>query len=382
MGTPPADGELCCLAEGIVFAFCDMIRSTGGPAGITVPRRAHASPDIGCDPGDCLQRVGGLALLPQVLQGFGVPVSGVLEECGLPPGSLADPEHRIPFAKVGELLHCAAARCGCDHLGVILGQHLGLDTLGLLGAAARCAPTIGDALRVIAEHQRLHTRGCLIFLKVDGTRATFGYSIYCSATTGAEHIHDSVAAWMLNSIRSLTAPNWIPDRVRLARGRPASIARYRRLLPARLEFDGDCTAMIVDRALLAVRPPAADAARFERLESLVVEQVRRNLLDELRRALRIEMIGGGAMNDRVARTLELHRRTLHRQLRLQGTSFRQVLDEVRYDTARHLLRLTDMPLLQVATALGYADVTAFTRAFRRWSGASPGRFRDVAAAAR
>jgi AraC-like DNA-binding protein len=56
-----------------------------------------------------------------------------------------------------------------------------------------------------------------------------------------------------------------------------------------------------------------------------------------------------------------------------------VLDEVRYDTARHLLRLTDMPLLQVATSLGYADVTAFTRAFRRWSGASPGRFRHDAA---
>jgi AraC-like DNA-binding protein len=78
----------------------------------------------------------------------------------------------------------------------------------------------------------------------------------------------------------------------------------------------------------------------------------------------------------VAHTLDVHRRTLHRRLRQQGTSFRQVLDEIRYDTARHLLQLTDMPLLQVATSLGYSDVTTFTRAFKRWSGASPGRYRD------
>lgn len=344
-----------------------------------MPRHSSQPAAQGPEPSDCMQRVGGLVLLPRVLHQFGAAVPVVLDECGLPPDALDDPEKRIPFAKVGELLHRAAVHSGCDHLGLVLGQRLGFETLGLLGEAARCAPTVGEALRAIAEHQRLHTRGCLIFLRVNGVQVTFGYSVYSPATTGVEHIHDSVAVWMINAIRSLTQPSWLPDRIRLARGRPPSIARYRRMLPARLEFDGDCTALVFDRAVLDLRPPAADPLRFERLESRVVEQVRRSVLDELRRALRVEMINGGAMNDRVSRTLDLHRRTLHRQLRQQDTSFRQVLDEVRYDAARHLLRVTDMPLLQVATSLGYGDVTAFTRAFRRWSGASPGRFRHDAA---
>ena len=386
MGTPPANGELCGDSGTIVFAFCDIAvfgyaRASDLPEP-TMPRRANPPPPHGPEPAESLQRVGGLALLPQVLHQFGAALPAVLAECGLPPDALDDPENRIPFAKVGELLHRAAIHSGCDHLGLVLGQRLGLDTLGLLGETARCAPTVGQSLRAISDYQRLHTRGCLIFLRVDGTQATFGYSVYNPATTGVEHIHDSIAVWMLNVIRSLTQPAWLPDRIQLARGRPPSVAKYRRLLPARLEFDGDCTALVFDREVLDLRPPAADPARFERLEGRVVERVRRSVLDELRRALRIEMINGGAMSDRIAGTLDLHRRTLHRQLRQQDTSFRQVLDEVRYDTARHLLRLTDMPLLQVATSLGYGDVTAFTRAFRRWSGASPGRFRHDAAAPR
>jgi AraC-like DNA-binding protein len=181
---------------------------------------------------------------------------------------------------------------------------------------------------------------------------------------------------MLNTIRSLTHLQWVPDQIRLARGRPASLSRYRRILPARLEFDAEFTGLVFDRSVLERRPPAADPERFERLERQVIEQGRRSLLNDLRRALRIEMIRGGALSDRVAHTLDVHRRTLHRRLRQEGTSFRQVLDEIRYDTARHMLQLTDMPLLQVATSLGYSDITAFTRAFKRWSGASPGRYRD------
>ena len=327
------------------------------------------------EPSEWVQRVGGMARLPCLLQEFGVDVAAVLGDCALPPDILEDPERRLPFAQVGELLQRAATRTGIDHFGLLLGQRLDIGTLGLLGETARHAPTVGAALSTVAEHHRIHTRACLIFLSVDGDWATFGYSIYDPATAGAEHIHDGVAAWMLNTIRSLTHPQWVPDQIRLARGRPASITRYRRILPARLEFDGEYTGLVFDRSVLERRPPTADPVRFERLERQVIEQIRRSLLDDLRRALRIEMIRGGALSDRVAHTLDVHRRTLHRRLRQQGTSFRRVLDEIRYDTARHLLQLTDMPLLQVATSLGYSDVTTFTRAFKRWSGASPGRYR-------
>ena len=71
----------------------------------------------------------------------------------------------------------------------------------------------------------------------------------------------------------------------------------------------------------------------------------------------------------------MHRRTLHRHLRTEGLAFRQVADEIRFEIACELLENTDMALSQVAAALQYSELSAFTRAFRRWSGQTPSAWR-------
>jgi transcriptional regulator GlxA family with amidase domain len=73
----------------------------------------------------------------------------------------------------------------------------------------------------------------------------------------------------------------------------------------------------------------------------------------------------------------MHRRTLNRRLEAQGTTFQNVLDEVRLESARQLLDVTKLPLIEIAASLGYAESSAFSRAFRRWSGDAPSRRRLV-----
>jgi AraC-like DNA-binding protein len=87
------------------------------------------------------------------------------------------------------------------------------------------------------------------------------------------------------------------------------------------------------------------------------------------------LMGGEPSLDAVAEVFTVHRRTLNRRLRESGVTFRQVLDEVRRQRARQLLRDTDLPVLAIAGTLGYADAPAFTRAFRRWSGTTPTAWR-------
>jgi AraC-like DNA-binding protein len=79
----------------------------------------------------------------------------------------------------------------------------------------------------------------------------------------------------------------------------------------------------------------------------------------------------------MARQLGMHERTLNRRLHEEGTSFRRELDGMRYEVARQLLADTRLPLSKIGPALGYADTTAFIRAFKRWSGAPPARWREV-----
>jgi AraC-like DNA-binding protein len=99
------------------------------------------------------------------------------------------------------------------------------------------------------------------------------------------------------------------------------------------------------------------------------------LTRDLRRLLRTELLRDSCSAATVARLFSMHRRTLSRHLRIEGLAFRQVANEVRFEIACELLANTDMELSQIATVLRYSEPSAFTRAFRRWSGQAPSAWR-------
>jgi len=99
------------------------------------------------------------------------------------------------------------------------------------------------------------------------------------------------------------------------------------------------------------------------------------ITEDLRRVLRTELLKEACSAATVARLFSMHRRTLHRHLRTEGLAFRQVANEIRFEIACELLNNTDMALSQIATVLRYSELSAFSRAFRRWSGQSPSTWR-------
>ena len=98
----------------------------------------------------------------------------------------------------------------------------------------------------------------------------------------------------------------------------------------------------------------------------------------LRGALYAGLFRNDVSGDDVARHMHLHRRTLNRRLKEAGTTFRQVLDQVRFELAQEMLSDTSLHIAEIAARLGYRMPSTFTRAFRRWSGSSPARWRAVA----
>jgi AraC-like DNA-binding protein len=106
------------------------------------------------------------------------------------------------------------------------------------------------------------------------------------------------------------------------------------------------------------------------------------LLEDLRRLLRTELLRDPCSAATVARLFSMHRRTLNRHLRSEGFAFRQIANQVRYEIACDLLSNTDMALSQIAAVLKYSELSAFTRAFRRWSGQTPSVWRASRAPAR
>jgi AraC-like DNA-binding protein len=101
------------------------------------------------------------------------------------------------------------------------------------------------------------------------------------------------------------------------------------------------------------------------------------MTEDLRRVLRTELLRDTCSAATIARLFSMHRRTLSRHLRTEGLAFRQVANEIRFEIACELLENTDMALSQVAAVLRYSEPSAFTRAFRRWSGQTPSAWRNT-----
>jgi len=339
-------------------------------------------PIRGMVPAADAQRIGPACLIPDLLRQFGVEPAAVLAELGLPPNAIDSPEARLSYAVFTRLLAVAAERAGCDHFGLLIGRRTGLDYLGPVGELTRHSPTVGDALRNYIVHQHLYSRAGIVFLLTQGNATSLGFSVDHPDTNGVAQHQDGVLAIMLNVMRELTSPDWLPDEFLLAHRAPQDRKPYRWAFPRRLRFDAEFTGVRFASSVLQQPVPTADRNRFAVAEAQVAAIGRRSLVSDLRRALRVELMRGEASGDRVAQTLAMHRRTLNRRLKATGTTFQALLDEVRCDAARHYLLLTQMPLVDIAAALGYSDASAFSRAFKRWTDTVPARFRQRGVALR
>lgn len=323
------------------------------------------------------QRVDALCLFPKLLSDLGLDPESILASAGLTPSSLDQPDNRIPFAAGGRLLAVSAREAGLPHMGLLAGQGWTLEYMGLLGQLMKHSPTLGDALRSFAVYHRLDCQGGAVFLNESKEVAIFGYVVHQPRVDGIEFVYDTVMACGWNFLRELIGHHATLLKVVFARARPADIQPYKDYFPARLQFDGDHTALYLPRRLLEQPVPGADATRRRQIESNLQSATATDLIVRLHRALRLLLLSGDISGDDVAQQLAMHRRTLHRRLKAHDTTFQQVLDDVRWDLSRQLLGHTTLALGRVASATGYADTSTFVRAFHRWSGTTPAKWREA-----
>jgi AraC-like DNA-binding protein len=323
-------------------------------------------------------RIGGPLAVPEVLLRLGVDPGEVLASVGLHAQIFSDPENPVPCVALGRLMSACVARTGCRHLGLLVGERGGTASLGLVGLLIRQAPDVGTALRQTALYLHLHDRGAVVVLSSQDGVARIAYAIYAPGVESSEQIGEGAIAIACNVIRSLCGADWSPTEVLLAGRRPADPRPYRRFFRAPVRFDAEQNALVFPAAVLDQRLPAASP----KLQRLLLEEVQRldrelalDFQTKVRRVLRAGLIVGQCSAEQTAGLFAMQRRTLSRRLRAEGTTFEALLAEIRYEAARQLLTDTAMPVRQIAEAVGYADVSVLTRAFRRWSGATPAQWR-------
>jgi AraC-like DNA-binding protein len=323
------------------------------------------------DSEEASQRVGPLAEIPALLRELGADPAPALAGASVALEMLGAQENRIPYVAIGRLLYECMAQTGCPHFALLLGQRTRLSHLGLPGQLVRHSPTLGAAIRTYAVYQHLDTQGMAKFLLEKDGLATLGNIVYQTGTEHADQIYDIDVAATLSVIRELCGSHWRPERVLFSHSRPADVGPYRRFFQAPCRFDSERTALVFPAAMLEQRISGADPRQLRILEARAQARSDFGLVFRLRRTLGVLLLAEAASGDEVAKLLSMHRRTLNRRLKAEGTTFKDLLDEVRFETACQLLDTARIPITQIAVSLGYAETSAFSRAFRRWSGTSP-----------
>lgn len=319
-----------------------------------------------------------LGSLPAVLERLGVASAPLLKQVGLRPEDFSDPERSATFAELDRLLGACVRRSGCRHFGLLVGQNVGLESLGIAGRLARNAPSVARALGDLEDFFILQDSGAIPHVAARDGSATFAYSIYATGLRHADQVYDLAVAAMLNVMRQLCGQGWRADAALLPRGRPVNIRPYREALQAPLRFDAMQAALVFPASWLQRPIAGADPLLHRLLEDRAASdrsQVAPILHNEVRRAIRALLVTGDCCRTSVARRLNMHPRTLVRRLQQCGTTFQALLDDTKSQTAKQLLHDTRSPVSRIAASLGYDDPTVFTRAFRRWTGLSPREFR-------
>ncbi len=289
-------------------------------------------------------------------------------------------DERIPAgtfaAALDELARASGDACLGLHLGAwswqFPGSHIAL-------AVAANSSTVGEAL------ERLLRFHALLVDAVAPTLARKGEDFVVRLGTPrdvpiARHVADMMAATLVGIVRRLSDSTRVLE-VTLRHDPPRTSGEHERVLGSPVRFGASEDALRIEAASLSAPVLLADRELLGMLERRASRRMA--LLDEpgfsgrVRRATEKALLTSGALPtlSAVARSLATSSRTLQVRLRSEATSFRRASEEARRSIAEELLAERDLTLAEVAFMLGFADQSAFTHAFRRWTGKTPGSFR-------
>ncbi|MCW5611762.1 MAG: AraC family transcriptional regulator ligand-binding domain-containing protein [Rubrivivax sp.] len=321
-----------------------------------------------------------VSLVHSLLAGLaqrGEPCERWLQAAGISADQLASPEGRVTHAQYGTLVRTLVEERNDEAFGLLPRP----ARIGVFALQARCAigaPTLEVAIRRIAHVFRLQHEGIELRLQRDGHLAGVALCV-----TGADvppapfrdqlilRAYWLLLAWLLGGKLPV---------VRCDFAFPAEAEGYLQILPTPWRFDAPVSAFWFEASWLK-RPPCRHEAELRSYLPDVLNQLlapsRDGAVSGRVRAYLEQVRPAWPDVDGVARAMNMSVSSLQRRLSTEGASFQKIKDELRRDIAIFRINTSDVPLERLAAELGFSDSSTFHRAFKVWTGCSPGVYRRI-----
>ena len=314
----------------------------------------------------------------------GLNPNELLAASGVDPERLTNIREKLMFDELSRLTRNAVAATDDPGLGLAIGSKVPLNVLQLISYLLLSQRSIREASNTFMRYSALVTEGPAFQLLEEGDVATWALLPALPTDDVIRVLVDYGIVLAARVGRQLRPPGE-QDGTRLLavhfqHAEPGYSARYGEIFECPILFGQKVNGLVFPRAILDSEQSHAD----ETVGSLLRESAERLLRettqvlswgDRTRTALRYSPYIGDATLESVARSLKLSARGLGRRLRAENLSFSGLLDEARCRVACEQLGRVDVTTQEVADLLGFSEVSAFFRAFKRWTGCTPSEFR-------
>jgi len=341
----------------------------------------NSEPDLASIP----MAQGGLTRLAIArLESTGVPVAPLLRRVGLTPELIAEPEERLSVHRQIALLNEAATALKDDCLGFTLARDFDLREIGLVYYVMASSQKLGDALKRLAHYSKV-TNEALVFGCREGNRLTINLSYSGVPRHSDRHQIEFCIFAVLRICRVLTGHNVVPQQFSVSHYRSEGTSEMARFVGTKVEFGADADEFVLNveaRELpLTHSDPYLNKLLLKDCEAALADRKENasQLRTRVENAISSMLPHGRVLVEDIALSLGMSKRTLTRKLADEGSNFSEVFEQLRHDLAVRYLRDRKLHVSKIAWLLGFNEVSAFTHAFKRWTGMTPRDMRTAGA---
>jgi len=323
-----------------------------------------------------------MAQIKQQLDFWQLDSEAWLQHNHITANQLTNFEETIDFATYEALILSAIALSKNDALGLYIGERIGLTSHGMLGFALLNCSSIREAMAVVQEY--INTRTPFISIEIVETSEDF--SIIFNEIMSFDSVKNTFLEAMFvtfnNILSQLTFAAIKLSEVHFNYAKPHYASQYARFFNCPIEFHQSKNAMRFAASMLNIPLRLADPISLKQARQLcdaeLAKMANNNIAPNL--SIRVKEMLLNAMGhfptlEKTASRLHMTTRTLHRHLKSEGTSYRQILENVSHTIATQQLINTNITVEEISLLLGYIDVANFRRAFKRWTGMTPRDYR-------
>ena len=313
----------------------------------------------------------------------GIDISEALKSNGIAPDLLVSPKGFLTFHQAVNFLNEVANNCDCPHFGFLVGKHQPALQFGSLAQLSKLSANLLSAIEIGNQYSLLNSEVSLWDLKQENGYAMLLRHSRVAYEGSLIQFHTLAVTLIFNALKNLIGGNWRASSIAFTHAQPKSRKLLDQYFGSPVDFNQDFNGVVfpeehlqyeiktADEELLAIVKSHLDSVSggSHQLDADIATNVHHHIIRHL---------GTNLCNlESVARLLGHSPRMLQLELQKQNITFRQLLGDVRQEVAEHYLRSSTIVFSDLADILGYRNVSAFSRAFKKASGTSPEKWKRL-----